>query len=86
MMFRIPALADLTGHWPEGGPEVFVLRQNGNAITGTIEGPPVELRRMKLSFSGSGENTKIPPRSKESPEFRRNRIRPSSASCGLRSD
>jgi len=34
----IPALADLTGRWSTGGDGVFVLRQNGNAVTGTIEG------------------------------------------------
>jgi hypothetical protein len=51
MMFRmglllllaaIPALADLTGRWSTGGEGVFVLRQNGNAVTGTIEGRPGE--------------------------------------------
>lgn len=35
-------LADLTGRWSAGGKEVFVLRQSGNAVTGTIEGAPGE--------------------------------------------
>ena len=34
----IPALANLSGRWTTGGAGVFVLRQNGNAITGTIVG------------------------------------------------
>jgi hypothetical protein len=34
--------ADLTGRWSNGGKDVFVLRQNGNAVTGTIEGRPGE--------------------------------------------
>jgi len=38
----IPALADLTGRWSTGGEGVFVLRQNGNAITGTVESRPGE--------------------------------------------
>ncbi|MEP6961629.1 MAG: hypothetical protein ABI995_06105 [Acidobacteriota bacterium] len=38
----IPALADLTGRWSTGGTGVFVLHQNGNAVTGTIEGRPGE--------------------------------------------
>jgi hypothetical protein len=38
----IPALADLTGRWSTGGDGVFVLRQNGNTVTGTIEGRPGE--------------------------------------------
>jgi len=38
----IPALADLTGRWSSGGESVFVLRQNGNAVTGTIVGKPGE--------------------------------------------
>jgi hypothetical protein len=38
----IPSLADLTGRWSTGGDGVFVLRQNGNAVTGTIEGRPGE--------------------------------------------
>jgi len=35
----IPLLADLTGRWSTGGKGVFVLHQNGNAVTGTIETP-----------------------------------------------
>lgn len=51
MMFRagilfllaaFPVLADLTGRWSTGGDSVFVLRQNGNAVTGMIEGRPGE--------------------------------------------
>ena len=38
----IPALADLSGRWSSGGESVFVLRQNGNAVTGTIVGKPGE--------------------------------------------
>ena len=38
----IPALADLSGQWSAGGAEVFVLRQNGNTVTGTIVGKPGE--------------------------------------------
>lgn len=38
----IPVLADLTGRWSTGGDGVFVLRQNGNTVTGTIEGRPGE--------------------------------------------
>jgi hypothetical protein len=38
----IPALADLTGRWTAGGTEVFVLRQTGNTLTGTIVGKPGE--------------------------------------------
>ncbi|MEP7354461.1 MAG: hypothetical protein ABI824_14640 [Acidobacteriota bacterium] len=34
----IPALADVTGRWSTVGDGVFVLHQNGNAVTGTIEG------------------------------------------------
>ncbi len=37
-----PAFADLSGRWSTGGDGVFVLRQNGNALTGTIEGRPGE--------------------------------------------
>ncbi|MEO8099052.1 MAG: hypothetical protein ABI811_15220 [Acidobacteriota bacterium] len=51
MMFRattlfllaaIPALADLSGRWSTGGQSVFVLRQRGNTVTGTIVGRPGE--------------------------------------------
>jgi hypothetical protein len=34
--------AGLTGRWLTGGENVFVLSQNGNAVTGTIEGRPGE--------------------------------------------
>jgi hypothetical protein len=34
--------ADLSGRWSTGGAEVFVLRQNGNTITGTTVGKPGE--------------------------------------------
>jgi hypothetical protein len=37
-----PALADLSGRWSNGGVNVFVLRQNGNTVTGTIVGKPGE--------------------------------------------
>jgi len=40
LLAGIPALADLSGRWSAGGAEVFVLRQNGNAVTGTIVGKP----------------------------------------------
>ena len=42
MLASIPLLADLTGRWSSGGEAVFVLRQNGNAVTGSIEGRPGE--------------------------------------------
>ncbi len=42
LLTAIPMLADLTGRWSNGGKDVFVLRQNGNAVTGTIEGAPGE--------------------------------------------
>ncbi len=42
LLAAIPALADLTGRWSTGGDGVFVLHQNGNSITGTIEGRPGE--------------------------------------------
>ena len=35
-----PQPAGLTGRWSAGGQNVFVLRQNGDALTGTIEGRP----------------------------------------------
>jgi hypothetical protein len=38
----IPALADLSGSWSTGSAAVFVLRQKGHAITGTIVGKPGE--------------------------------------------
>ena len=38
LLAGIPALADLGGRWSAGGAEVFVLRQNGNTVTGTIVG------------------------------------------------
>ncbi len=40
LLAGIPALADLSGRWSTGGTGVFVLRQNGNTVTGTIEGKP----------------------------------------------
>ena len=42
ILVSIPLLADLTGRWSAGGESVFVLRQNGNAVTGSIEGRPGE--------------------------------------------
>lgn len=36
------AWADLTGRWSIGGDSVFVLKQEGNAVTGTIVGRPGE--------------------------------------------
>ena len=42
LLAALPALADLTGRWSTGGDGVFVLHQNGNAVTGTIEGRPGE--------------------------------------------
>jgi hypothetical protein len=42
ILASIPLLADLTGRWSAGGDNVFVLRQNGNAVTGYIEGRPGE--------------------------------------------
>ena len=42
LLAAIPALADLTGRWSTGGAGVFVLRQNGNTVTGSIEGRPGE--------------------------------------------
>jgi hypothetical protein len=38
LLAGIPALADLSGPWSAGGAEVFVLRQNGNTVTGRIVG------------------------------------------------
>ena len=40
LLLGIPLLADLTGRWSTGGENVFVLRQNGNTVTGTIESRP----------------------------------------------
>jgi hypothetical protein len=42
ILASVPLLADLTGRWSTGGENVFVLRQNGNAVTGVIEGRPGE--------------------------------------------
>ena len=42
LLAGIPALADLSGRWSTGGTEVFVLRQNGNTVTGTIVAKPGE--------------------------------------------
>ena len=42
ILVSIPLLADLTGRWSAGGGSVFVLRQDGNAVTGSIEGRPGE--------------------------------------------
>jgi len=42
LLAGIPALANLSGRWTTGGAAVFVLRQNGNTITGTIVGKPGE--------------------------------------------
>ena len=42
LLAAIPALADLSGRWSTGGEGVFVLRQRGNTVTGTIVGRPGE--------------------------------------------
>ena len=42
LLAGIPAHADLSGRWSAGGAAVFVLRQNGNTVTGTIVGKPGE--------------------------------------------
>jgi hypothetical protein len=42
LLAGIPALADLSGQWSNGGKDVFVLRQDGNTVTGTIVGKPGE--------------------------------------------
>lgn len=42
LLAAIPAFADLSGRWSTGGDGVFVLRQSGNAVTGTIVGRPGE--------------------------------------------
>jgi hypothetical protein len=42
LLAAIPALADLSGRWSTGGDGVFVLRQRGNTVTGTIVGRPGE--------------------------------------------
>ncbi len=39
LLASIPMLADLTGRWTVSGKEVFVLRQNGNSVTGEIIAP-----------------------------------------------
>lgn len=35
-----PCWAELTGRWSNNGKDVFVLRQDGNSVTGFIEGKP----------------------------------------------
>lgn len=42
LLAGIPALASLSGRWSTGGASVFVLRQSGNTVTGTIVGKPGE--------------------------------------------
>lgn len=42
LLAAIPALANLSGRWSTGGDGVFVLRQRGNSVTGTIVGRPGE--------------------------------------------
>jgi hypothetical protein len=42
LLAGIPALANLSGRWSAGGASFFVLRQNGNTVTGTIVGKPGE--------------------------------------------
>ena len=42
LLAGIPALANLSGRWTTGATGVFVLRQKGNTITGTIVGKPGE--------------------------------------------
>lgn len=42
LLAAIPALADLSGRWSTGGEGVFVLRQRGDTVTGTIVGRPGE--------------------------------------------
>ncbi|MEO5924230.1 MAG: hypothetical protein ABIR70_10425 [Bryobacteraceae bacterium] len=42
LLAAVPLLADLTGRWSNNGKDVFVLRQTGNTVTGTIEGRPGE--------------------------------------------
>src|ERR1700727_2711734 len=44
ILASVPLLADLTGRWSAGGENVFVLRQDGNAVTGLIEGRPGETK------------------------------------------
>lgn len=36
LLTSLPMLADLTGRWTASGEEVFVLRQEGDSITGEI--------------------------------------------------
>ena len=38
LLIGFPALAELSGRWSTGGASVFVLRQHGNTVTGTIVG------------------------------------------------
>ena len=42
LLLAMPLLADVTGRWSAGGDSVFVLRQVGDAVTGTIVGKPGE--------------------------------------------
>ena len=42
VLASLPLMADVTGRWTTGGAEVFVLRQVGNTLSGTIEGRPGE--------------------------------------------
>ena len=42
LLAGIPALADLSSRWSTGGTGIFVLRQKGNTVTGTIVGKPGE--------------------------------------------
>lgn len=42
LLAALPALADLTGRWSNNGKDVFVLRQRGNIVTGSIESKPGE--------------------------------------------
>jgi hypothetical protein len=35
-------MADVTGRWTTGGTDVFVLRQDGNKLTGEVQGRPGE--------------------------------------------
>ena len=42
ILASVPLLAGLTGRWSAGGANVFVLRQEGNVVTGHIEGRPGE--------------------------------------------
>jgi len=42
LLSSVSMMADVTGRWTTGGTGVFVLRQTGSAVTGTIEGRPGE--------------------------------------------